>query len=79
MPGTSTTLAAEWSFLLAACSEIPRQEKIDRLRLLLREPVRWNLLFDLADHHGTQPLLYQALVGIEDAMPMPFLPPRCPH
>lgn len=69
MPGTSTTLDAEWSFLLTACSEIPRQEKIDRLRLLSRAPVRWKSLFDLADHHRTQPLLYQALVGVEDAVP----------
>lgn len=67
MPGTSSTLAAEWSFLQAACSEIPRSEKLDRLRLLLREPLRWNLLLDLADRHGAQPLLCQALTGIEAA------------
>jgi len=67
MPWTSTTLAPEWSLLRTACSEIPRDEKIDRLRLLSREIVRWDLVFDLANHHGTQPLLYQALVGIEDA------------
>jgi len=70
MPWTSTTLEAEWSILLAACSEIPRQEKTARLRLLTREPIRWKLLFDLADHHGTQPLLYQALVDVEDAVPL---------
>lgn len=67
MPGTSSTLAAEWSFLQAACSEIPRSEKLDRLRLLLPEPLRWNLLLDLADRHGAQPLLCQALTGIEAA------------
>ncbi|HME35971.1 MAG TPA: nucleotidyltransferase family protein [Candidatus Sulfotelmatobacter sp.] len=66
---SSATLEAELSFLLAACSEIPRQEKTDRLRQLSREPVRWKLLFDLADRHGTRPLLYQALVDIEDAVP----------
>ncbi len=69
MPGTSATLAAEWSFLQAACSETPRPEKLDRLRLLLREPLRWNLLLDLADRHGAQPLLGQALVNTEDAVP----------
>jgi hypothetical protein len=69
MPGTSATLAAEWSFLQAACSEIPRPEKSARLRLLLREPLRWNLLLDLADRHGTQSLLCQALVDIENAVP----------
>lgn len=67
MPRSGTTLDAEWSLLLAACSEIPREEKTDRLRLLSREIVRWEPVFDLANHHGTQPLLYQALVGIEDA------------
>ena len=67
MPWTSTTLEPEWSLLLAACSEISRDEKIDRLRLLTREIVRWEHVFDLANHHGTQPLLYQALVGIKDA------------
>jgi hypothetical protein len=69
MPATSATLAVEWSFLQAACSEIPRPEKLDRLRLLLHEPLRWNLLLDLADRHGTQPLLCQALVDIQDAVP----------
>ena len=69
MPGTSATLEAEWSLLLAACSEIPRQEMTARIRLLSGEPIRWKLLFDLADRHGTQPLLYQALVGVEDAVP----------
>jgi hypothetical protein len=67
MPATSSTLGAEWSILLAACSEIPTHEKTQRIRLLLRQPVRWKVLLDLADHHGTQPLLYQALVAIEGA------------
>jgi hypothetical protein len=69
MPSTSATLEAEWSLLRTACSEIPCQEKSARLRSLAREPLRWKLLFDLADRHGTQPLLYQALVGIDDAIP----------
>jgi hypothetical protein len=69
MPGTSATLEPEWSLLLAACAEIPRQERTDRIRLQSRQPIRWKLLFDLADRHGTQPLLYQALVDVEDAAP----------
>ena len=73
MTGTSATLEAEWSLLLAACSEISRQEKKDRLRQSLRQPVRWKLLFDLAERHGALPLLYQALVDVEndgeDAIP----------
>lgn len=65
----STTFEAEWSFLLAACSETSHQEKIDCLRQLARGPVRWKVLFDLADRHGTRPLLHQALVDVEDAVP----------
>jgi hypothetical protein len=69
MPGTGATLDAEWSVLLAACSGIPLQQKQDRLRALLRQPVRWKLLFDLAERHGAQPLVYQSLIDIEDAVP----------
>jgi len=69
MPGTSATLDSEWSLLLAACSAIPHDEKLSRLRSLLRQPVRWKSLFDLADRHGVQPLLYQALLCLEEAVP----------
>jgi hypothetical protein len=69
MPGADATLEAEWSFLLAACSGVPRPEKLDRLRLLLHQPLRWNFLLELADRHGTQPLLCQTLLDIEDAAP----------
>ena len=65
----SATLEAEWSFLLAACSEIPRQEKIERLHLLTSKPVCWKLLLDLADRHGTLPLLHQAVIDLERAVP----------
>ena len=71
MAATSPILGAEWSILLAACAEIPAQEKAQRIRLLLRQPVRWKVLLDLADRHGTQPLLYQALVAIDDAGAVP--------
>ena len=66
---SSATLAAEWSFLLTACSQIRREEKAERLRLLAREPIRWELLFNLADRHGTRPLLYQALTDLEELVP----------
>lgn len=71
MSGTSARLEAEWSFLQAACSEIPGPEKLDRIHVLSRQPIRWDLLLDLADRHGTQSLLCQALVGIEDADSVP--------
>jgi hypothetical protein len=69
MPGTSVALTNEWSLLLLACSSIPRQEKSDRIRLLLEKPTRWPSLFDLADRHGAQPFLCQALAGVHDAVP----------
>jgi hypothetical protein len=35
----------------------------------LCKDVRWSVLFDLAEHHGVQPLLYQALSRIQDLVP----------
>jgi hypothetical protein len=67
--GCSSALETERSLLLAVCSAIPKQEKSDRLRLLFEQPVRWQVLFDLAGHHGVQPLLCQALAGVHDAVP----------
>ncbi len=69
MPGTSATLDPEWSLLLATCSAIPPTEKLSCLQPLLQPPVRWKSLFDLAERHGVQPLLGQALSGIKDAVP----------
>lgn len=75
MPGPGATLEPEWSLLLTACSEIPRQDKIDRIRLQSRQPIRWKLLFDLADRHGILPFLYRALADLphsdleDDAVP----------
>jgi hypothetical protein len=74
MIGPSPTLEAEWSLLRAACSQIPRQEKTERIRLQSRQPIRWKILFELADRHGVQPLLYQALVDAEDAVPRDAMP-----
>lgn len=69
MPGINATSEVERSILLAACSTVPKQEKSDRIHSLLRAPVRWKLLFDLAERHGTQSLLCQALAGVHDSMP----------
>ncbi|HEY3971782.1 MAG TPA: nucleotidyltransferase family protein [Candidatus Sulfotelmatobacter sp.] len=62
----SATLEAEWSLLLAACSEVSRKEQIFHIRSLSRESIRWEVLFDLAERHGTLPLLHQAVVEVED-------------
>jgi hypothetical protein len=69
MPGTSATLDNEWLLLLAACSASPQQEKIERIRALLQSPIRWKSLFALADRHGAQSLLHQALSGLDDTIP----------
>jgi hypothetical protein len=69
IPTPIATLDSEWSLLRAACSVIPAEEKRERLLFLLRQPVRWDSLLDLALRHGTQPLLYQALSEIEGKSP----------
>jgi hypothetical protein len=69
MSGTGATLDLEWPLLLAACSAVPSPQKKDRLSSLLREPVRWSVLFQLADRHGVEPQLYQALADLEASIP----------
>ena len=69
MPRAGLTLTAEWSILLAACSATPREQKLSRLRELLQQPIQWRSLIALADRHGVQPLLYQALLRLEDSVP----------
>ena len=67
----SPTLESEWSLLLAACSEISGQEKTDRLRHLSQQPIRWKVVFDLAEKHGTLPLLHRALNAVSDIVSPP--------
>jgi len=69
MPGTGATPDTEWSTLLAACSRAPSEEKRSFLLSQLRQPVRWQRLFALADEHGVQPLLYESLSRLEGAFP----------
>jgi hypothetical protein len=66
---TGDRLDTEWSLLLAACSATPPEEKRARLLLQLQRPVRWQRLLAVADQHGVQPLLWQALSGAEEAVP----------
>lgn len=63
------TLENEWSLLRVICSEVSAGKQRDRLHLLLNSAVRWPLLLELAERHGVQPLLYQALANVEDAVP----------
>lgn len=69
MPGTGATPDAEWSILLAACSQAPFEEKRSLLLSQLQQTLRWPRLFALADEHGVQPLLYQSLSRLEGAVP----------
>jgi hypothetical protein len=73
MPAASLTLNAEWSVLLAACSTSPGEQKIRHLRGLfdsaVGQGVNWKRLYALANRHGAQPLLYQALLLVADAVP----------
>ena len=73
MRGSAAIHDLECSVLLAACSltcsasSLP--DKTDRLRSLLRNPIRWNVLSQLADQHGVEPLLSQALQNLGDSTP----------
>jgi hypothetical protein len=62
-PASGANLGAEWSLLLAACSVHAANEKTDHIRRLLRQPVSWESVLDLADRHGALSLLYQSLPG----------------
>jgi hypothetical protein len=66
MPESATP---EWSILLAAASVEPSSQKEERLRALIRQSVRWDLLFALAEQHGVQPLLHQALSNLLNEIP----------
>jgi hypothetical protein len=66
MPESATP---EWSILLAAASVDQISKKEERLHFSLQQPVRWNLLFALADQHGVQPLLQQSLSGLASDIP----------
>lgn len=68
MSGTSSALEPEWSLLRVACSEDDSQKKPESLLGLLRQPMRWEVLWDLADRHGVQPLLSQALLSVGDSI-----------
>ena len=59
----------EWSLLRAACSSDADTEIKDQIPRLLSGSIRWKILFDLAERHGTQALLCQALSGFEEAIP----------
>lgn len=69
MSGNPPEVSTECSVVLAACSSLPPNQKQLRLRSVLSSPVRWDELFALAEGHGVQPLLYEALNAVRDALP----------
>jgi len=69
MSGTDPTLTTEWSLLRVAGSSGNGEEKQESLRALLRAPICWKNLLDLAVHHGVQPLLYQSLSKVGESVP----------
>jgi hypothetical protein len=62
-----SSLEREWRFLRAAVSRSSGKDLVGLRELC--EAVRWNVLFDLAEHHGVQPLLYRTLSRIQDLVP----------
>ena len=69
MPGASPTLEHEWSLLKTACSFESQTQAQASLRSLRGDPVRWKLLFELADSHGVRPLLHRLLASTSDLIP----------
>jgi hypothetical protein len=74
MSAIPTEYGAEWAVLLAACATLPSDAKQLRLRSLLATPLHWEHLFLLAERHGVQPLLCQALNSVRDALPAEHRP-----
>jgi hypothetical protein len=60
-PAPKGAPASEWNFLLAASSPHLSQSLLDRIRILLEQPLDWEPVLRLADRHGTASLLYQNL------------------
>lgn len=65
----TTPSSSEFKLVLACASA----DKIDRssrdLDFLLRDPIDWQRVLRLAEHHGVTPFVYQALRQFPDAVP----------
>lgn len=68
-PAPASSAAAAWDLLLAASSSDPGESDLERIRGLLAQPVDWETLLRLADHHGTSSLLYQNLTSLSSQVP----------
>jgi Uncharacterised nucleotidyltransferase len=68
-PAPTTQVASEWNLLLAASSVDPRASDLARIRQLLDNPVEWDAVLRLVDHHGTASLLWQNLARFGELIP----------
>lgn len=68
MPATRAT-EHEWSLLRAACASGDQQAKTEHLASWLQATIRWDVVSDLAESHGVQPLLYHALAIVQQSVP----------
>lgn len=66
MSGLSAPLAAEWSLIRVACSDLPRDQQAARIHELLDRPIRWDALVGLAEDQGVQPIVARALWNVRD-------------
>ncbi len=62
-------VSTEFSILVVAGSTLSGERKSERLSELLRASIDWRLLLDLAEKHGLQPLLHNALSRVGPAVP----------
>jgi hypothetical protein len=65
----TSKLAAEWTLLRASCARDLSAEDLERVRMILRSSIQWPTLFELADRHGLQPLLFDLLSHVEELTP----------
>jgi len=55
--------------VLAASCPDPREDDLNRIRVLLEKPADWDAVLHLADKHGTSSLLYQNLTRFKNVVP----------
>jgi hypothetical protein len=63
----SQSNSSEWNLVLLASSPSPCER--ERLQGLLQQPIDWDCVSHLADHHGTSCLLYRHLTSFEEVVP----------
>ena len=67
------TFSPEFDLLLACCSDSRYGPHTDRLLELLSQPIDWDRILQLAEHHGVVPHVYVRLSDAQDSVPAPAL------